>query len=54
MGSTLQFDPYQNDMNYEPLRGKPNPKKDGEGIFYVAKIIGKSVASALIDLQVMI
>ena len=27
MGSTLQFDPYQIDMNYETLRGKPNPKK---------------------------
>ena len=50
MGSTLQFDPYQIDMNYEPLRGKPNPKKMGEGIFDIAKSVGKSVAPALIDL----
>jgi len=50
MGYTLQFDPYQIDMNYEPLRGKPNPKKMGEGIFDIAKSVGKSVAPALIDL----
>ena len=50
MGSTLQFDPYQIDMNYEPLRGKANPKKMGEGIFDIAKSVGKSVAPALIDL----
>ena len=50
MGYTLQFDPYQVDMNYEPLRGKPNPKKMGEGIFDIAKSVGKSVAPALIDL----
>ena len=50
MGYTLQFDPYQVDMNYEPLRGKPNPKKMGEGIFDIAKSVGKSVAPVLIDL----
>ena len=50
MGYTLQFDPYQIDMNYEPLRGKPNPKKKGEGIFDIAKSVGKSVAPVLIDL----
>jgi len=50
MGYTLQFDPYQVDMNYEPLRENPNPKKMGEGIFDIAKSVGKSVAPALIDL----
>ena len=50
MGYTLQFDPYQIDMNYEPLRGKANPKKMGEGMFDIAKSVGKSVAPALIDL----
>ena len=50
MGYTLQFDPYQVDMNYEPLRGKANPKKMGEGIFDIAKSVGKSVAPVLIDL----
>ena len=50
MGSTLQFDPYQIDMNYETLRGKPNPKKMGDGFFDIAKSVEKSVAPALIDL----
>jgi hypothetical protein len=50
MGYTVQFDPYQIDMNYEQLRGKPNPKKMGEGIFDIAKSVGKSVAPVLIDL----
>ena len=50
MGYTLQFDPYQIDMNYEPLRGKANPKKKGEGMFDIAKNLGKTVAPALIDL----
>ena len=43
MGYTLQFDPYQIDMNYEPLRGKANPKKWAKVCLILLKILVKQL-----------